>query len=140
MRGCFEFVTELALDNPPKPFNSCPKSIIELFPSSKQVSVSSVLLGLEPWGERGCFFWRVLFLLVGELVKGGGSLKNKHITAQSSILALGYLYLHVATACLTTIFAAFDLLGAEATMFITSLFVSTSQIWKRKGSKKCYFL
>lgn len=51
--GAFECDIELALINPPRPSNSCPKSIIELFPSSKQLSVPSGLGGLEtgePWG------------------------------------------------------------------------------------------
>lgn len=42
------------------------------------------------------------------------------------------LYLQARTAWFTNNLAAMDLFGAEATMFITSLFVSTSEICKRK--------
>lgn len=54
------------------------------------------------------------------------------MAAQSSTFDPGYLYLHALTARFTNNFAAMDFLGAEATMFTTSLFVSTSHICHKK--------
>ena len=58
--------------------------------------------------------------------------KNKHMDEQSSTLK-PYLYFQARTAWFTNNLAATDLFGAEATMFITSLFVSTSQISKKEN-------
>nr|GMC84108.1 uncharacterized protein LOC111432437 [Ipomoea batatas] len=54
-------------------------------------------------------------------------LKNKHTTAQSSILEDGYLVFHARTARSTTSCATVDRFLAEATTLITSSLLSTSQ-------------
>ena len=63
-----------------------------------------------------------------DLLSNGGFLKNKQITVQSSIVNPINLRFHSRAASFTTNFAAMDRFFAEATMLITCLFVSTSQI------------
>lgn len=130
-RGSFDI--ELALANPPRAAHSS-SICTPTLPAT--VSLSSFLLDFE-WC-RCLPLWCLLLLLAldREWDRTGCSSRNKHMTAQSSILEPGYLCFQALTARFTNNLAAVDLLGAEATMFITSWLVSTSHICKEKERKQ----